>query len=131
MLGPKWHSLRSLPFQGSKKSRFSGSTLSNISRNGFARIKIKSKSKRHIKNRYIGNFMYMSFCILCSVFSILHSLFCILYSVLYVVSFMFCCPNSHRPNGGGKGKREPPSPTHPYSSFHRTILALWTYDLCP
>jgi hypothetical protein len=30
---------------------------------GFARIKI-TKSKSHIKNRYIGNFMYMSFCIL-------------------------------------------------------------------
>jgi hypothetical protein len=27
---------------------------------GFARIKV-IKSKRHIKNRYIGNFMYMSF----------------------------------------------------------------------
>ncbi len=37
------------------------------------------KSKRHIKNRYIGYFMYMSFAA---------AVFCIVYSVLYVVSFM-------------------------------------------
>ncbi len=37
----------------------------------FAHIKI-IKFERHIKkNRYIGNFMYMSFCILCSVFCVL------------------------------------------------------------
>jgi hypothetical protein len=65
------------------------------------------------------------------VFCIQYSAFCILYSVLYVVSFMFCCPNSHRPDGGGRRKREPLSlpHSHPYSPFHRTILALWTYDL--
>jgi hypothetical protein len=32
--------------------------------NGFAHIKIIN-SKCHIKNRYISNFMYMSFCVLC------------------------------------------------------------------
>jgi hypothetical protein len=37
--GPKWHSLRSLPFQGPKKSRFSGPTPSNGPRNGCCRIK--------------------------------------------------------------------------------------------
>jgi hypothetical protein len=35
-------------------------TPSNGPSNGFARLKI-IKSKRHIKNRYIGQFMYMSF----------------------------------------------------------------------
>ncbi len=35
--------------------------------NGFATIKI-TESKRNIKNRYIGNFMYMSFAAAVSVF---------------------------------------------------------------
>jgi hypothetical protein len=38
-LGPKWHSLRSLPFQGPKKSRFSGTTRSKGPYNGIARFK--------------------------------------------------------------------------------------------
>ncbi len=38
--GPKWYSLSSLPFQGPKKSGFSGHTPSNCSHNGFAHIKI-------------------------------------------------------------------------------------------
>jgi hypothetical protein len=38
--GPKWHSFRSLPFQGPKKSRFSGPTPSNGYQNVFTRIKI-------------------------------------------------------------------------------------------
>jgi hypothetical protein len=38
--GPKWNSLRSLPFQGPKKSGFSGHTPSNGTRNGFSPIKI-------------------------------------------------------------------------------------------
>jgi hypothetical protein len=41
---------------------------------GFALIKIKIiKSKRHIKNRHIGNFMHMS---------IAAAVFCILYCIL-------------------------------------------------
>jgi hypothetical protein len=36
---PKWHSLRSLPFQGPNKSRF-GPTPSTCHRNGFSRMKI-------------------------------------------------------------------------------------------
>jgi hypothetical protein len=55
--GPKWHSLRSLPFQGPKKSRFSGPTLSNAPFIDVGRLKT-IKYKRHINNRYIGNFMY-------------------------------------------------------------------------
>jgi hypothetical protein len=56
-------------------SRFSGPTPSNGPSNQFARIKI-IKSKRHIKNRYIGNFMYMSFCVL---YSVLFSVCCEFY----------------------------------------------------
>ncbi len=50
-----------------KSQDFSGSTPSNGPSNGFARNKI-IKSKRHIKNRYSSNFMYMSFLILYSIF---------------------------------------------------------------
>jgi hypothetical protein len=39
-LGPKWHLLRSLPFQGPKKSWFWGPTPSNGPQNGFSRMKI-------------------------------------------------------------------------------------------
>ncbi len=60
IFGPKWHLLPSLTFQGTKKSWFSGPTPFNGPRNGFSRIKIVT-SKSHIKNRYIGNFMYMTF----------------------------------------------------------------------
>jgi hypothetical protein len=45
---------------------------------GLVPIKIV-KFKCHIKNRYIDNFMYMSFAA---------AVFCILYTVLRVVSFM-------------------------------------------
>jgi hypothetical protein len=38
--GPKWHLLRSWPFQGPKKSQFSGPTPSTGPRNGFSHIKI-------------------------------------------------------------------------------------------
>jgi hypothetical protein len=39
--GPKWHSLASLvPFQGPKKSRFSGPTPSSAPRNDVAPLKI-------------------------------------------------------------------------------------------
>ncbi len=42
-----------------KKSRFSGPTPSNAPSNDVARLKT-IKYKRHIYNRYIGNFMYTS-----------------------------------------------------------------------
>jgi hypothetical protein len=38
LCGPKWHSFRSLQFQGPKKSRFSRPIPSNGRRNEFARI---------------------------------------------------------------------------------------------
>jgi hypothetical protein len=56
---------------------------SNAPCNGFAHIKI-IKFKRHIKNRYFGNFIYMSLAVV--VFCSLYSVFCILYCT--VVSFM-------------------------------------------
>ncbi len=68
------------------------------------------KSKCHIKNWYIGNFMYTSFCIL-------YSVFYILYSVLYVVSFMcmgFACSCVGIGMGmerGGRGREALPPPT--------------------
>jgi len=49
---PKWHSLRSLPFLGAKKSGFSGPTPSNDPRNEFAPINITKSNKRHMKNKY-------------------------------------------------------------------------------
>ncbi len=39
-LGPKWHSLRSIPFQGPKKSRFQGPSLPVAFVIDIARIKI-------------------------------------------------------------------------------------------
>jgi hypothetical protein len=61
-----------------------------------ASIKI-IKSKRQIKNRYIGNFMFMSFA---------SGVFCILYSVLHVASFMwFSGPTP------SNGPPLPPSPS--------------------
>ncbi len=50
--------------------------------NGFTPIKI-IKSKCHIKNRYIGNFMSMSFAV--AVFYILYYEFCILFCMLLVL----------------------------------------------
>jgi hypothetical protein len=44
--GPKWHSLRSLPFQGPKKSRFQGPPLIMAQVMDIARLKI-IKSKHH------------------------------------------------------------------------------------
>ncbi len=45
----------------------------------------------HTKNRYICNFMYISFCILYySVFCILYSVFCIVYSELCILNSVFC-----------------------------------------
>jgi hypothetical protein len=38
--GPKWHSLRSLPFKGPKKSQLSGPTPSNSPQYGFPPIQM-------------------------------------------------------------------------------------------
>jgi hypothetical protein len=48
--GPKWHSLRSLPFQGPKKSRFLGPPLMMAQVMDIAGLKI-IKSKLH--NNYL------------------------------------------------------------------------------
>jgi hypothetical protein len=60
------------------------------------------QSNRHIKNRYIGNFMYM--------------ISCILYSVLFAVSFKylsFATASIVWVWGGGRWVSPPPPPTHP------------------
>ncbi len=46
-------------------------------------IMILIESKRHIKNRYVGNVLYMSFCTL-------YSVFCILCYVLFVMCYVLC-----------------------------------------
>ncbi len=48
-----------VPFQGPKKSRFSGPTPSNAPSNDVAHLKT-IKYKRHKNNWYIGSFMYPS-----------------------------------------------------------------------
>jgi hypothetical protein len=58
-LGLKWQHEMKVPF-GPKKSRFSGPTPFQWPEEWMCRIKIV-QSKRHIKNKYTGNFMYMSF----------------------------------------------------------------------
>ena len=57
LLGAFWASL--MPFQGPKKSRFSGPTPSNAPSNDVALLKT-IKYKRHKNNRYIGSFTYPS-----------------------------------------------------------------------
>ncbi len=54
--GPKWHSIRSWPFQGQKKFRFSGPNPSNGPRNGCSPLQNHFRFKL-LKNGYIGNFM--------------------------------------------------------------------------
>jgi hypothetical protein len=44
-----------------------------------------------LKNRYIGKFMYMTFCIVYCVICILYSVFCIPYSVFCTVCCEFAC----------------------------------------
>ncbi len=51
----KWHSLRSLPFQGPKKSRFSGPTPYNGPCNGCCPHQ-NHYVPRHINNRYTNNY---------------------------------------------------------------------------
>jgi hypothetical protein len=50
--GPKWHSLRSLPFQGLKKSRFQGPPLQTPLVMDYSSIQIYIN---HINNRYINS----------------------------------------------------------------------------
>ncbi len=79
-LGPNGTSLLiAISWPKKKKTQFSGPTPLKEPRNRFATINIK-KSKHLIKKQVHGNFIYMSFC--CS---------CILYSLpyKYVVSFMY------------------------------------------
>ncbi len=57
--GPWWQQVKRVPF-GPKKVEISGPNPSNGLRNTFSCIKI-IKSKRHPKNRNIGNFKSMSF----------------------------------------------------------------------
>jgi hypothetical protein len=59
LFGPWWQQVKTVPF-GPKKVEISGPNPSNGLLNRFSCIKI-IKSKRHTKNRNIGNFMYMSF----------------------------------------------------------------------
>ncbi len=53
--GPKWHSLRSYPFQGPKKSRFLVPTPSNAPRNGSCPPQ-NHYVPRHINNRYTNSY---------------------------------------------------------------------------
>ncbi len=57
-----WQQAKRVPFRPKKVEIFRAYPFKGPS-NGFSPIKI-IKSKCHIKNRYIGNFMHMSFCIL-------------------------------------------------------------------
>ncbi len=63
-LGPKWHSLCSLPFQGPKKSRFQGPPLKNDPRNGYCppqnHYVPPHKNNRNI-NSYYGQTSFMGF----------------------------------------------------------------------
>ncbi len=67
---------RAHPFQ-----RLLGPSPSNGPSNGLAPIKT-IKSKRHIKNRYISNFMYMSFCCSCILCSVFFTVCCEFYVIL-------------------------------------------------
>ncbi len=131
--GPKWHWLRSLPFQGPKKSRFSVPTPSNTPRNDVAHIKtikptpsntprndvalLKTiKYKRLLNNRYIGNFMYtnvvaLSCVVVCRYLGILAAVLCVLCGgggrLLSSLSLFppssFCRYPGMDPGGGGGG----------------------------
>ncbi len=71
----KGWALKIKAFLGPKNSRFSGPIPSNGASKRFAPIK-KINSKCHIKNKYIGNFMYMSFGPEAMSFCILYSVCC-------------------------------------------------------
>ncbi len=63
-LGPEITTSEASVIWAQKSRDLLGPPLLNGPSNRFARIKI-IKSKR-MKNRYIGNLVYMSFCVLCS-----------------------------------------------------------------
>jgi hypothetical protein len=55
-VGPKWHLLCLLPFQGPKKSRFLGTPFSMALVMDVARIKSNHFVLRHTNNRYINTY---------------------------------------------------------------------------
>ncbi len=69
-----------VPFQGPKKSRFSGPTPSKAPRNAVALLKT-IKYKRHKNNWYIGSFMYPSAVVYCC---------CVLLSVVGCCCVLLC-----------------------------------------
>ncbi len=72
VLGPEMATSEASAIWSQKSRDFKGPTPSNGPSNGFSRIKI-IKSKDRIKNMYIGNFIYMSFCILYCILCVLYS----------------------------------------------------------
>jgi hypothetical protein len=83
-LGPvkRHRAIRQVPFGAPKRLRFSGPNSLPFAQ--------KQYVQGCINQRSIGSFMYMSFCILCSVFCILYFVFCILYSVFCILYSVFC-----------------------------------------
>jgi hypothetical protein len=62
-IGPKQHLLRSLPFQGPKKSQFPGPTPSNGPRNGYCPLQ-NHYVPRHISNRYTTEIVIINLMVL-------------------------------------------------------------------
>ncbi len=87
----------SLPFQGPKKSRFSGPTPSNAPSKDVPRLKT-IKYKCHINNKYIGNFMYTSVVALLCV---------VVFRYVGILAAVLCGGR-----GGGGGLQSSPSPSH-------------------
>jgi hypothetical protein len=74
-----------VPFQGLKKSRFSGPTPSNAPSNAVALLKT-IKYKRHKNNWYIGSFMYPSAVVCCCVL-----LLCVVVCCWVFLCVVVCC----------------------------------------
>jgi hypothetical protein len=74
-----------VPFQGPKKSRFSGPTPSNAPSNAVALLKT-IKYKRHKNNWYIGSFMYPSAVVCCCVL-----LCAVVYCCYVLLCVVVCC----------------------------------------
>ncbi len=85
-------SIRQVPFFGAQKSQdFQGQTYLPLAQ--VINLPASKAVSTGPNQRSTGSFMYMSFCILFSVFYVLYSVFCILYSVilsLYSVFFVLC-----------------------------------------
>ncbi len=84
-LGPEMTRAKLVPFQGPKKSRFSGPTLSNAPSNAVALLKT-IKYKRHKNNWYIGSFMYLSAVVCCCVL-----LLCVVVRCWVLLCVVVCC----------------------------------------